>query len=135
MLYLYIAAINGEEEMDSEDEDAELDNTPPPSPPAEHRDIKKTPSSNSSTSVHNHVEKVCVCVYVCVCVHVYVCARVCVCVCAHICMYALYVSKKFFKSKYMIIGLEYCVNTKTTKIPIWFISHLPTANNHNNDSV
>ena len=57
--------------MDSEDEDAELDTTPPPSPPAEHRDIKKTPSSNSSTSVHNHVEKVCV--YMCVCVCMYMC--------------------------------------------------------------
>jgi len=57
MLPCSIAAINGEEEEIDSDEDAELDTTPPPSPPVEHRDAKK-PQCSSSSLVHNHLDKV-----------------------------------------------------------------------------
>jgi len=53
---LSASAINGDgEEMDSEEEDTELDSSPPPSPGVD-RAIKKTESRNS---MRNHIEKVC----------------------------------------------------------------------------
>lgn len=52
-----VGIINGEdEEMDS-DEEAESD-TPPESPPAEHREVKKANSTPSSSTTRNHTEKV-----------------------------------------------------------------------------
>ena len=57
MLVPAVGIINGEdEEMDS-DEEAESD-TPPESPPAEHREVKKANSTPSSSTTRNHTEKV-----------------------------------------------------------------------------